>query len=139
MKLLQTLLYFHYWHTIICTDIQKFRNLNSAVSDLATRLNKIVFEITNTDTIFRINPNHGIHVMIMTPKKYISDNSMLKESLDTATRTFIKYLEGINKSVWNHRYPIEIDNSASSDDTDPFVLVENRKWNLESKIFNNRL
>ena len=54
------------------TGSDKFRKLYSVVSDLVeTYKNKIVFDITNTDTTFRLNPNHGIHVVTMAPKKYL--------------------------------------------------------------------
>ena len=37
---------------------------------LTARLkHKIVFDISNTDTTFRTNPNHGIHVITITPKR----------------------------------------------------------------------
>ena len=63
----------------------KFRNLYSAVSNLVERFkNKVVFDITNTDTVFRLNPDHGIHVVTMTPKKVPNSddvNNMLKDFL----------------------------------------------------------
>jgi len=65
------------------TGSDKFRDLYSAVNDLAERFNnKIVFDITNTDTAFRLNPNHGIHVITMSLKKVPNSddvNNMLKE------------------------------------------------------------
>jgi len=124
------------------TDSDKFRKLYSAVSELADRYkNKIIFDIANTDTIFRKDPDHGIHVLTMTPKKVPNSddvNNMLKDFFNTAMRTFIKYLEGINKSVWNYKYLIELDNLAS-DYTDPFVVVEYKNETWSQRFLNNIL
>ena len=52
------------------TDCDKIWNLYSAISDLTARCkHKIVFDSSNTDTTFRTNPNHGIHVITITPKR----------------------------------------------------------------------
>ena len=69
----------------------------------------------------------------MTPKKVPNPDNvdlMLKDFFNTAMRTFIKYLTSIDKSVWNYKYLIELDNLASNY-TDPFVIVEykNETWN----------
>ena len=124
------------------TDSDKFRKLYSAVNELAGRYkNKIIFDIANTETIFRKEPDHGIHVLTMTPKKVPNSddvNNMLKDFFNTAMRTFIKYLESINKSVWNYKYLIELDNLAS-DYTDPFVVVEYKNETWSQRFLNNIL
>ena len=51
-------------------------------------------------------------------------------------RTFIKYLDGINKTVWNYKYLIELDN-LMSDYTDPFVLVEYKNETWSHRFLNN--
>ena len=67
------------------TNSDKFRKLYLAVGELAGRYkNKIIFDIANTDRIFRKNPDHGIHVLTMTPRNIPNSddvNNMVKDFL----------------------------------------------------------
>ena len=77
----------------------------------------------------------------MTPKTAPNSDdvdNMLKYVVNTAMRTFIKYRGGINKSVWDYKYIIELDNLAS-DYTYTFVVVEYKNETWSHSFLNNIL
>ena len=53
---------------------------------------------------------------------------------NSAMRTLIKYLDTLNRTVWQYQYLIEVNNLANSNYTDPFVLVEYKSetWSQRS-------
>ena len=54
-------------------------------------------------------------------------------------RIFIKYLDTPNKTVCQYKYLIEVDTSANSNYTDPFVLVEYKNETWSQRLLNDIL